>query len=167
MRLGCKAVCNSSYGFAGPWLELIEFLNQAAQTVLFGPRGGSGPARSTARDPSLHGHREGPESLISALFPCRTWLGSKRLCRHSRKTPQIATVFRSLVPSMRVFLRLRGFALALTAFFRHGLTSASSQVTRVGWLRSSWRQPASPRRGSLGSGGVALRAPTLSYPVEV
>jgi hypothetical protein len=79
MRLDCKTVCNSGYGFAGPWLELIEFFNQAAQTVLFGPRRGSGSARSTTQDPSLHGHREGPESLIPALFPCRTWLESKRL----------------------------------------------------------------------------------------
>jgi hypothetical protein len=44
----------------------------------------------------------------------------------------------------------------------HGSTSASSQVTRAGWLGSSWRQPASPQRGSLGSGGVALgRRPQL------
>jgi hypothetical protein len=41
---------------------------------------------------------------------------------------------------------------------------ASSQVTRAGCLGSSWRQPASPRRGSLGPGGVALRASTPATP---
>ena len=33
-------------------------------------------------------------------------------------------------------------------------------VTTAGWLGSSWRQPASPRCGSLGSGGVVLRTST-------
>jgi hypothetical protein len=41
---------------------------------------------------------------------------------------------------------------------------ASLQVTRAGWLGSSWRHPASPRRGSLGPGGVALRASTPATP---
>ena len=49
---------------------------------------------------------------------------------------------------------------------RHGSTLACSQVTRAGWLGSSWRQPASPRRGSLGSGGVALRALSRSHPLR-
>ncbi|MGO9814954.1 MAG: hypothetical protein ACLP53_29820, partial [Isosphaeraceae bacterium] len=34
----------------------------------------------------------------------------------------------------------------------------------AGWLGSSWRQPASPQRESLGSGGVALRASTPATP---
>ena len=41
---------------------------------------------------------------------------------------------------------------------RHGSTPGSSRVTRAGWLGSNWRQPASPQRANLGSGGVALRA---------
>jgi hypothetical protein len=28
LGLCCKAVCNSGYGFAGPWLELIEILSK-------------------------------------------------------------------------------------------------------------------------------------------
>jgi len=46
----------------------------------------------------------------------------------------------------------------------HGSPSGSSRVTRAGWLGSSWRQPASPQRVSLGSGGVALRASTPATP---
>ena len=48
--------------------------------------------------------------------------------------------------------------------FGHGSISASWRVTRTGWLGSSWRQPASPQRGSVGSGGVALRASTPATP---
>jgi hypothetical protein len=40
-------------------------------------------------------------------------------------------------------------------------------VASAGWLGSSGRQPASPRRGSLGSGGVALRASTPATPSGV
>ena len=47
---------------------------------------------------------------------------------------------------------------------RHGSIPGSSRVTRAGWLGSSWRQPASPQRASLGSGGVALRASTPGTP---
>ena len=47
---------------------------------------------------------------------------------------------------------------------RHGSTPGSSRVTRAGWLGSGWRQPASPQRASLGSGGVALRASTPGTP---
>src|SRR5271157_2028994 len=57
-----------------------------------------------------------------------------------------------------------GLRFRLVIDSRHGSTSASSQVTRAGWLGSSWRQPASPQRGSLGSGGVALRASTPATP---
>src|SRR5271157_4247200 len=53
---------------------------------------------------------------------------------------------------------------AWPAGIRHGSTPRSSRVTRAGWLTSSWRQPASPERLSLGSGGVALLAPTSATP---
>jgi hypothetical protein len=46
-----------------------------------------------------------------------------------------------------------------------GSTLVSSPVTTSRWPGSSWRQPASPRRESLGSGGVALRASTPATPL--
>src|SRR3954453_20925359 len=46
----------------------------------------------------------------------------------------------------------------------HGSNSRPSRVTRAGWPGSTWRQPASPRRGVLGSGGVAFRASTPATP---
>ena len=47
-----------------------------------------------------------------------------------------------------------------------GVTTSlpTSQVTIVGWLGSSWQQPASPQRGGLGSEGVALRVSTPTTP---
>jgi hypothetical protein len=51
-----------------------------------------------------------------------------------------------------------------TESMRRHLTLATPQVTRAGWLGSSWRQSASPRRGSLGSGGVARRSSTPDQP---
>ncbi len=40
--------------------------------------------------------------------------------------------------------------------FRHGSTSAFSELARAGWLRSSWRLPASPQCGTC---QVGKRAP--------
>jgi drug/metabolite transporter (DMT)-like permease len=43
-------------------------------------------------------------------------------------------------------------------------TTASSQVTRAGWLGSSWRQLASPQSGSLGPESVAPSRPSIAFP---
>ena len=47
---------------------------------------------------------------------------------------------------------------------RRDSTPGSSRVRRAGWLGSSWQQLASPQRGSLGAGGVALRVSTPASP---
>jgi hypothetical protein len=110
MRLGCKAVCNSGYGFAGPWLELIENLSKRPKLFY--------SVRAVVQAQRVQPYKtlvymdtpRGQNRSYPRFFRAEYGSYPSVYCRPGRNTPQIATVFRSLVPSMRVFLRLRGFA---------------------------------------------------------
>src|SRR5271157_937078 len=113
---------------------------------------------------------ERPQGLASGSFGTARWLReSRRLPRLTRcfLTDETGCLFRYMPHHARRYLVLpvpvHG-VLRDAATIGHGSTPGSSRVTRAGWLGSSWRQPASPQRASLGSGGVALRASTPATP---
>jgi hypothetical protein len=110
LGLCCKAVCNSGYGFAGPWLELIEILSKRPKLFY--------SVRAMVQAQHVQPYKtlvymdiaRGQNRLYPRFFPAEYGPYPRVYCRTGRKTPQTATAFQSLVPSMRVLLRVRGFA---------------------------------------------------------